>query len=253
LIPTSSVTDALTGTYLPDAISDITVSPSTSEFFYIAKTPSGSIGNVYNVKTGSERRVFSSAFSEWLPEWKGSSIYMTTKAHSSFMGVGYVQSLTKNSFSRLFGGVFGLTTHTNKDERQVLVGNGYNLSIFNTISKTSVSIPDVFTLPEKCFWREDQLMCFGQEYEPEGNFPESWYQGKASFNDSLFSLNTITGESYKVATMSELYGSTIYVDVLRPNLSEDEKILVFINKIDMTPWYMDIGGLFDYLETKAVQ
>jgi hypothetical protein len=240
-IPVSSVPDTLTGSFLSGNIKAISVSPSTTEFFYLAKTAVGSIGNIYNTKTASERRVFSSEFSEWLPAWVGSSIFVTTKAASSVQGYTYSQSLTKNTLSRVTGNKLGLTSLPSPDGNKVLLGEGLRLSILTVSTGQIVQIPTVYTVPEKCTWVRDVVYCFGSETITPGNFPDIWYQGKQNLSDALYSINTITGTSYLLATMPELYTKgDIFIDAVNPLVSKDYNTLVFINKLDMTPWYINL-------------
>jgi hypothetical protein len=240
-IPTSSVADKLTGEFLPSNITAIAVSPATTEFFYIAKTSSGSIGNIYSVKSGVEKRAFVSSFSEWLPDWVANGIFMTTKPASSFPGVTYLQSITKSSFTRIVGGRLGLTTLANPDGTKILIAEGLNLSIININSGGSLQVQGIYTLPEKCIWKNStELLCFGSETPLEGNYPESWYQGRSYFSDSLYTVSSVTGEASLLATIYEMAGSDIAMDATRISFSRDKNGLVIINKIDMTPWYLNL-------------
>ena len=250
-IPTSSVTDNLSGVFLPNNISSISVSPNTSEFFYIAKTSSGSVGNIYNTQRNTERRVFNSAFSEWLPNWVDQNIFLTTKANSSYLGSVYTQSLSKNTFSKTFSNIYGLTSLSSPDSSKVLLGNGVNLSILNTQTNTTLKIADVFTLPEKCIWHDSRfIICFGQEYIPEGAYPEAWYQGKTFFNDSVLYIDSNTGLYTFLGLASFLHTQEIQLDAINPRISPDKKSLVFLNKLDMTPWYLNLGKLLDFINSQ---
>jgi hypothetical protein len=240
-IPTSSVADKLTGEFLPSNITAISVSPSTSEFFYIAKTSTGSIGNIYNVKSGVEKRVFVSAFSEWLPEWVSSGVFLTTKAHSSFPGFVYLQSIVKNTFVRVTSNKLGLTSLPNPDGSKLLIGEGLNMSILNISNGNLVQAKGLYTLPEKCVWKNTvDILCFGSDAPTEGNYPENWYQGKSYLADRLYSVSSITGDTLLLGTVYEMSGSDIAIDAVRITLSKDKKSLVLINKLDMTPWYLNV-------------
>ena len=248
-IPNSSVADQLTGTFLSNNITALSVSPNTSEFFYIAKTSSGSVGNIYNTRTNTERRVFSSLFSEWLPDWVQNGIYLTTKPSNSVPGFMYQQSLQKNALTRTTGNKLGLTSLSNKNGTRILLGEGAKLSVLNISSGETVPVIGLYTLPEKCVWTTDEeFLCFGSEDAPTDKMPDSWYQGLTFFNDALFSVYSIDGSSLKVATMEELYTKKVVIDGTLPRLSRDGFGLVFLNKIDMSPWYVDIGTLYGYIQ-----
>jgi hypothetical protein len=242
-IPASAVTDKLTGIFLSNNIQAVTVPANNSDFFYIAKTNSGSIGNVYNTRTNTERRVFSSPFSEWLPQWVGSNIFMTTKAASVVPGYIYNQSLTRNTFSRVTGNRLGLTSLASPDGSRILMGEGVNLSILNVTTGAVTPVTNVYTLPEKCVWSANSaLFCFGNS-ALQNNFPESWYQGRVYTDDNLYLINVETGQGSFLNTPTDLLTKDVVIDVINPLLSKDLTSLVFINKIDMTPFYLNIGAI----------
>ena len=248
-IPNSSVADTLTGIFLSNSISAISVSPATNEFFYIAKTNTGSVGNIYTVKTNTERRVFTSAFSEWLPEWSATGIYLTTRASSGIPGFTYLQNLQKQTLTRILGNRPGLTTLISPDGSKVLVGEGASLSILDTTSGESTPVVGLYTLPEKCLWaRSDEIICFGSETPLNQNMPDAWYKGLFFFNDFLYSISVNDASVLKVATMGELYTKDVTIDATKLGLSKDGRTLVFLNKIDMTPWYIKLGTLYNYIQ-----
>ena len=245
-IPNSSVTDSLTGTFLPSNITALSVAPGGGEFFYMAKTASGSIGNIFSTKTNTERRVFSSAFSEWLPVWSGDGVFLQTKPSSAYPGYLYTQNIIKNTFSRIAGGDLGMTSLPSPDGKKVLVGVGTDIYLIDVVSGVRTPVPGLYTLPEKCVWRDNfVLLCFGQDIKPSESMPESWYQGLMFFEDSLYSVAADSSGALKIATASELYTKDISIDGILPAVTKDGSALIFINKKDMTPWYINMRPLYN--------
>src|SRR3989344_3265060 len=90
-----------------------------------------------------------------------------------------------------------------------------------------------FTLPEKCAWApasDDTLFCAIPESLPKGaNLPDEWWQGVISFNDSLWRINTTTGERQQILPPRQFDGINLF-------LSKDESFLFFTNKKDGSLW-----------------
>ena len=64
---------------------------------------------------------------------------------------------------------------------------------------------------------------------PHLDYPDEWYQGIVSFNDSIWKVNISTGE------ISLLLEET-NTDIIKPFLSPNEDYFIFINKKDNTLW-----------------
>ena len=71
-----------------------------------------------------------------------------------------------------------------------------------------------------------------------GAFPDVWYQGKYSFNDSFVKINT------NDLTYSELMAANseteINIDAIDLQLSPSEDYLMFTNKNNLILWSLDI-------------
>jgi hypothetical protein len=67
--------------------------------------------------------------------------------------------------------------------------------------------------------------------------PDRWYRGEVVFKDTLWKIDTATGNATAIATL-ELDRDTI--DVMSISVSADDKAFGFINKTDLTPWMLII-------------
>lgn len=230
-IPTSSVTDSLSGVFLPNNIQSISVSPSGNEFVYLAKTANGSIANIYNIRNNTERRVFSSGFSEWLPAWVGADIFMTTKASYIFSGVVYKKSTVSDLFTRVTGDRFGLTSLPSPNGSLLLVGEGVRLSVLTVSTGQTVPVSDFFGLPEKCVWKDNErAICFGQRQPAAGSFPDDWYKGLFSFDDTVWIVDARYNEVYELASPRALSEDDSLFDGQSLSISPDKSYISFINK-----------------------
>ncbi len=84
----------------------------------------------------------------------------------------------------------------------------------------------------KCAWSKDSKNIF---CAMPGNIPDSailpndWQEGRIATTDTFWKVDTSTGKKERLTDPEKIAGS---FDVLNPFLSQDEKILFFINKAD---------------------
>jgi hypothetical protein len=230
-----------TGEFLPENITDIAVSPDKTKFFYLQKTKVGSMGTTRVFGDTKSSRVFSSSFSEWLPQWvTAGKIYLTTKPSATVEGSIFSMNTTNGTLSKIFGGVRGLTTRANNDGSLILFGEaeavGPTLQVFTVSSRGSINL-GVYGLPEKCIWAGDNvtLYCALPTTVSGTQYPDIWYQGQVSFTDYFVKINTNTLETTTIAN-----SSSSPIDAINLFLDKSETQLFFTNKKDSTLWSLDL-------------
>ena len=228
--------------FLSADILDISLSPDKSSFFSLIKNTKGVIGVTKSFDETKSNQVFTSSFSEWLPQWvTDQNIYLTTKP--SYMVDGNIFSLNiKNGIlSKIFGGIPGLTTLSNNDGTSILYGasldKGPTLNIFNIKDHTSIDL-GIYGLPEKCIWSNDNIniYCAIPNTIIGTQYPDYWYQGLISFDDRFVKVNTNTKEVVTLANSS----NENPVDGIKLFLSKEENKLFFTNKKDYKLWSLDL-------------
>jgi hypothetical protein len=228
--------------FLSSDILDISLSPDKSSFFSIIKNTKGVIGTTKSFDETKTNQVFSSSFSEWLPQWvTDQSIFLTTRP--SYMVEGSIFSLNIKTgiLSKIFGGVVGLTTLSNNDGTSILYGASLNtgpkLNIFNIKDHTSIDL-GVYGLPEKCIWSSDNInvYCAIPNTIVGTQYPDSWYQGQVSFDDRFVKINTQTKEVITLANST----NDVPIDGIKLFLSKSENKLFLINKKDYKLWSLDL-------------
>lgn len=231
------------GYFLPDNISDLSLSASGSNLFYLFNVGDNGIGINYDLKNERKTQVLSTPFSEWTSSWVGDRVVtLTTKPSSRVPGYMYSVDTNTKSLNRIFGGINGLTTLTGPDGKKVLyTDNLLNLYIYNTSSSTSTPL-NIRTLPEKCVWSEDSVTvyCAVPQNITTGNFPDSWYKGLTSFTDSIWKVNTNTGDTSIVINPTEV-GTRENFDAVKLDLDLEENYLMFVNKNDSYLWRLDLS------------
>ena len=230
------------GEFLPSDVIEISQSKDKTKLFYLVKNSSGVIGFSLSLQDNKKSQVFTSSFTEWISEWVGDQkIYLTTKPHSTVSGSLFSLDIQTGTLTKIFGGINGLTTLSNKDGSQILYSTaletGPKLWLFNVEDHTTVDL-DTYGLSEKCVWSEDNIHIYcgipntiiGTEY------PEYWYQGLISFDDYFVKINTQTKEKETLANSK----TEIPVDATRLFLNKEETNLFFINKKNSTLWSLEL-------------
>ncbi|MBI2631116.1 hypothetical protein HYW73_02795 [Candidatus Nomurabacteria bacterium] len=238
------------GTFLPDNITDISLSPDTKSIFYLFNAGEGAIGTTLDLVAGKKVQVFDSAFTEWLSFWPNSKmITLTTKP--SFLVPGYmykVDPLTK-SLTQVLGKINGLTTLASPDGKLVLYSdNALALRIYHTDTKET-DLLGVKTLPEKCVWVKgsDFIYCSVPKAVISTSYPDTWYQGEVSFGDQIWKINVVSGNVEMIADLSAMEGGPASpsqggeeIDGIKLSLDEGENYLFFVNKKDSFLWKLKI-------------
>jgi hypothetical protein len=114
------------------------------------------------------------------------------------------------------------------------------LSFFSFNKETSGATNlGIGTLPEKCeIYSVSVSYCFVPNFIPSGAYPDDWYKGQISFNDSLWRIDLNNRVVNKVADISQVAGYS--VDGISPVISGDNEDLLFINKKDLSLWLYDL-------------
>ena len=242
--------DSLTemkGGFFPQNINDIALSPDTLKFFYLSRFENGILGTTVNLDGTKKSQIFSSPFTEWLPQWVNARIIaLNTKPSASVPGYLYVLDTQTKDFNKVLGGIDGLTSLYSPDGKKILYsktspsGNSFVLSLYDTDAKTSADL-GINTLPEKCVWSKDNITayCAVPHSINPGEYPDVWYQGLTSFADSIWKINTKTNVFNILSDITQESGAQI--DGTKLFLDADENYLFFINKIDSILWSLKIS------------
>jgi len=235
------VLSEIVGSFLPEQIDNVEINNS---IFYtktddLIKKSSSYLTNFSDIST--QENVFESNLSEWAIEWPNENIVtFTNKSSSDSNGSLYFFNINNNSFNKIFSGGFGFTTLTNSDLSKVLYSeNSSNRPelLYYDIEENQPYYLEIATLPEKCVWSKTNTnvaYCAVPRSLVSTSYPDNWYQGRISFNDSLVKID-IENVSVEIVP-----GLTQNFDIIEPQLSANEDYITFINKKDLTLWSLDL-------------
>ncbi|MES3005654.1 MAG: hypothetical protein V4664_01760 [Patescibacteria group bacterium] len=240
-------------TDLPTNITQLAVSPSQDQIFSIST--GNSRGVISKTDGSSQSNVFNSPFHEWLVSWPtAQTVVLNTKPSGLTEGYSYTFDTKTRSFVKLIGNRKGLTTLMSPDGSSVLVGESPLGTIqMNVFNRKTGMVRDLFvrTFPEKCVWsrKEVQIVfCAIPENIRYDTYPDAWYMGRISFSDSIWRIDTSTGENRRLVQPVALVGQII--DVINPSLSRNEDFLMFQNKTDLSLWSYQLNSLASTTKTQ---
>ena len=233
------------GTFLPNNIGALVVSPAQDKVFYLLPREGGVVGVRSNPNGTQKTQLFSSPAAEWLASWqKDRSISLFTKPSSEASGFLYTLNINNSTLERVYGGIRGLTALPNPSGDTQLLSvsslGGLELKLFDAKTQ-GLSGVGVTTLPEKCVWSKTDsvvLYCAVPDYIPAGSYPDVWYQGVVSFADSVWKINAKTGATNRILTPQSVANTTM--DITNLVLSAKEDYLLFTNKKDLSLWLLKL-------------
>lgn len=241
----SSNGNEIFGTFLPEDIKDISVSPDNEQIFYLSNTKNGVIG-VLTTDTDKQTKetIFDSHFTEWTSFWPNNEIItLTTKPSGLVNGYSYILNTKTKQYDKALSGIRGLTTLMSPDTSTILYSdNNLSLSLFD-INRTESRNLNIKTHPEKCIWAGDSISIYcavPKFVDASYTYPDSWYMGEVSYNDEIYKINTQTGQKTKLVNPSEIY-SDANIDAINLKLDNKEENLFFMNKSDSYLWGLKLN------------
>ncbi|OGI76089.1 hypothetical protein A3C67_01890 [Candidatus Nomurabacteria bacterium RIFCSPHIGHO2_02_FULL_42_19] len=242
----TSLENEVVGSFLPDNITDISLSADTLKMFYLFNVGTDAdtaIGTTLDFLNNKKAQIFESPFTEWLSSWPNSKIItLTTKPAANVPGQVYAIDLNTKAFSKILGGINGLTTLASPSGNLMLYSdNNLSLSLYNTITKASTPL-GLKTLPEKCVWGSgsDVIYCAVPTNALGGGYPDPWYQGEVSFADQLWKINALDGITRMILDPTTVAGGEI-TDGIKLALDEKQNYLFFINKKNSYLWELKLN------------
>ncbi len=223
----TGVVGELIGTFLEDTISFLTISPDSEEMFYLTENTTGSTGILYTFKNATTKNIFTTPLTELIPQWTSDrTILLTTQPAYDIFGYTYRISNTGGSFSKVLGPARGLVSLGNSTFSTILYSQNSSLFSYNVAKATSVSL-GLSTLPDKCVWSIQSphiAYCAVPKSVSNTTFPEEWYQGRATTNDTLWRINTTTGVS-TILFDPESEGVSLDIENLTVNTDDTHLLL----------------------------
>lgn len=217
----------LEGSILEGNPTNIAFGGAGETLFYTTPTPTGVTGISRNLKTGAEQTLFSTPLRDVVVTWEP-SILMVTKASGELAGFAYTKNMGRvtESMPALTAKVVGGAT--------VFSGRtGSTLTSWVQRGKDTIALSRG-VLPEKCSFRGDNLLCAIPKNLEVETYPDAWYRGEVSYDDSLWLFDAMTGGGTEIADLRAANGDAVDV----ATVVTDQVGFLIINKN---------GGLTHYI------
>jgi hypothetical protein len=230
------------------ASSSIIYSPDGKQIITLKLMESGLVGELTNLKSKITTKVITSPLTDWIITWPElNTLNLQTKPSSNIDGFAYSFNLKTKQTNKILGPLSGLNSLISPDGKKVIYStsqNGQIKTFVKIIGKEDGGELGVKTLADKCVWYNKQyVICAVTNNYPPANYPDTWYQGLASFNDDIWLINADKLESYLISISGKNLASEP-IDAINLKVSPDGKTLYFINKQDRSLWSFDLAHAF---------
>lgn len=220
-------------TYLPSNVTSVAVNKNENLVSYLVVTDAGS--SVYTITASGASLVSRSPFREWKLSYGGDILYATTKPSAYVEG----QTVTLPYYSYMIGNKTGLSSNPGEDG--LLLNSMWSdsgLVTFLSSFSSQVILP-IKTLSQKCSWgMKGFLVCAVPKTLPKESegLPDDWFQGTASFDDSLVIIDEKTGDPYSLYSFDE---EKKRFDVTNLEVSKENNLISFTRKQNGSLWLLN--------------
>lgn len=223
--------DSGDGYLLENDLAQVQVAGSSTLFTLFSGT-TGSVGTISRADGSNSKTLFSSVLSAITVHPTSGDLFATNKPSSQIDGYGFQISRATGSFSRILGPYRGLSVLPNASGSSVIYsytdGGTFHLRVLNTATRATTALP-LATLAEKCVWSADGLSIYcAVPTNMQGDLPDSWYQGVATFSDRIWKIDLSQRIATLVVDPSQV--GKVSIDAVNLSIDASEDVIVFSDK-----------------------
>lgn len=223
------------GVTLPLGAKNITFVNASGTLEYTVHEGSNTHGYSYNMLKEVDTMVFTLPLKDVNVLWGNPTYVYTTPSTKQ---EGYLYQVIKNNLHYVTKGGRGLASFATHDGVMVTSSIGTLMGSFLISSSGERITQPLPYIPEKCVSGETFIYCaIPKETIDTQTFPDDWYMGDVSFNDSLWSVHTKNQKAEMLVDFRNESGRAI--DVLKIGADREGKRVYLINKNDNTLWLFD--------------
>lgn len=205
--------------------------------FAVFENENGSDLVISNSNGKDARVVLSSPIRSWVPLQSNNSLFVQTAPASGINGSLY--QIINSTLIKIIDDIPGLVTTVSPGGQYVLANSGEVSNIILAIIDTedgSLLTSPIDTVVEKCAFDSESplaIYCGAPDILPQAIYPDDWYLGNVSFEDSIWLIKPEEGVAEFIAAGSDV--NEVF-DVWQPMVSPDGGYFLFINKNDLSLW-----------------
>lgn len=236
--------EPLRASFLPRNIRTVVFSPTGNTLFYLSENANGASGVLAASDGTKKNTIVDIPLKDLNANWSvNDAIFLTTRASAGIAG--HIFSVgTQSGVFEVVASDTGLTALPNRNGTLLLTGTSgegaASLSVFNR-AKAEITPLGIATIADKCVWGRKvrtAAYCAVPDALPGENFPDSWYQGAAQTNDSVWIIDADDGRADLLANLRSEARTDI--DAFNFDISPDDQYLLFQNKNDLTLWLLKL-------------
>ena len=213
---------------------------TNNTFLYAVQTGSTLVGKHYYPISNISETIFTIPFREGAVVWGSTATdnhYIYPKA--SYLLESFVYQVSNNNITRLPIDGYGLSATGNDDfvlfSKQV--ENNYQTYIYDTKTNNQALSP-LSIIPEKCTFPAGEYselgICAATIMEFDNQIPDTWYQGKITYADRLWEVNSSFRSATQLVDTKGVSGREL--DITNLTLNSNGSTIYFTNKLDQTLW-----------------
>lgn len=210
----------------------------------LASGVNGSIATYSQPDASKAVTAFQTPLSKVTVQFAGANSYLVyTKPSGSLNGYAFLVDKT-GVFTRIAGPLRGLVAKASPKGKRIIVSyvdatGTMHLRMINTKTHTTTPLP-VATIADKCVWASsgNSAYCAIPTKPIKSTYPDDWYQGAVSFNDSIWQID-ITNHYAKLVLDPTQEGKPA-MDITSLSLDPNETTLSFINKDNGALWSFNL-------------
>lgn len=243
---------SLSGRFLPKNISSVAIinpksatsSKSTIRIAYAIKSTDTDI-YTSNSDGTKQAKVSSIKLNEInIMPINENNILIETKPSGKSHGMVFSLNAKTGALDKILGSYLGLKSSVSEDGNTLVysaLSQGLPmLYVLNRKTGENTSL-NLRTFADKCSWsikNKEKIFCAVPKSIISGiNYPDSWYQGKVAFNDSVYEIDTKTFSKTKVVDSDKL---NLFVDIDLISPSDDDKFIILRDKNTRALWSVKI-------------
>jgi len=228
-----------------DEVVTAAIAPDAQSVFYLVKSNEGSVGYIESVALGIRREVWRSPLRSLTARWDSpNTIVVYTNPSSDMTGHVWFLDVDTGVSKLVLGNEYALAARMDVSGTRLLYsvqerGSGVtSLRILNTDTKEVTYLPPEVSAPvEKCAWgtkHPNLVYCAVPGNLSALNYLENWYLGVLASEDTVWQVNTETGEAHLILDPVDITTKTF--DIVDLHVSPSGNFLIFKTKVDDLLW-----------------
>ncbi len=242
----SSTEQTIQQSSISSSFGDFTYVADSNKIAYSVRRENGTGLYTADPQRAKETLVTTLPFSEFTIEpINGTHLLIQTKASAGAFGYAYILNTSTGVLGKILGQIPGLLARVSPDLSYYLYSEsaaGRTIIRSYDVEEETARQIGINTIPEKCAFSNTngaEIYCFGSPSYASAAYPDDWYKGRVFNEEDLYKINLATGAVENVY----IFEPGTAPDTMNVQLSQNNDMIAFQNKYDLTLWALDLAAL----------